>query len=99
MHSVLSGFRAVPIIGLAKPIWQFLPISASVQNSTRTDIATDIYTAIVCKQTDYNIGFLRYQCGCSVTVAYCSLDSRRYATRSHTNTRDSSVCCWKAYQS
>ena len=28
---------------------------------------------------DYNIGFLRYPCGCSVAVAYCTLYSKRYA--------------------
>ena len=85
----------LPIIGLAKIyqplIWHFLPISVSIQNSRRTDIVTDIYTAIVCIYVDYNIGFLRYSCGCLVGVAYCSLYSKHYVTRSHTNTRDSIV--------
>ena len=45
--------RDVPTIGSATisatDIAFFLPISVSVQNSRRTDIATDIYTvAIVC---------------------------------------------------
>ena len=44
--------RGVPIIGsatISATDMAFLPISVSVQNSRRTDIATDIYTvAIVC---------------------------------------------------
>ena len=53
--------RAVPIIGSAKisaTDMEILPISVSVQNSTRTDITIDIYTvglAIICTLMGYTL--------------------------------------------
>ena len=47
--------------------------------------SNDLYINGLC------IGFLRYSCGSLVPVAYCSLCNKRYATRRHINTCDSSV--------
>jgi len=92
---LVSLCRGVPIIGSA---WHILPLLVSVQNNGWTDIATDVYTAANSLQINRYIDFyIIHVRSWLVAVAYCSLYSKCYATRSHTNMHDSSVCCWKVH--
>ena len=92
--------RGVPIIGSAEisaTDIAFFTISVSVQNSRSYRYLYSINSLYI---NGLYIGFLHYPCGCLVAVAYCSLYNKCYATlREAINTRDSSYCCWKAYQS
>ena len=82
-HSSLVS-RGVPIIGLAKisatdmVIFNNIGIGTKQQEDRYLHSSNSLYINGLC------IGFLRYPCGCLVSVAYCSLCNKQYAIRSHT---------------